>query len=151
MHHERIEQAEPGDNIGFNVRGVGKNDIRRGDVAGHPDTPPTVAKQFTAQVVVLQHPGVITVGYTPVFHCHTAQVACTFTELVQKINPATGEVQEENPDYLKTGDAAVVKIQPTKPLVIEKIKDIPHMGRFAIRDMGQTVAAGMCIDLVPAK
>ncbi len=148
---ERIEQAEPGDNIGFNVRGVGKNDIRRGDVAGHPDTPPTVAKQFTAQVVVLQHPGVITVGYTPVFHCHTAQVACTFTELVQKINPATGEVQEENPDYLKTGDAAVVKIQPTKPLVIEKIKDIPHMGRFAIRDMGQTVAAGMCIDLVPAK
>ncbi|HOQ18897.1 translation elongation factor EF-1 subunit alpha [Methanothermobacter thermautotrophicus] len=151
MHHEMIEQAEPGDNIGFNVRGVGKNDIRRGDVAGHLDNPPKVAKEFTAQIVVLQHPGVITVGYTPVFHCHTAQVACTFLELVQKMNPATGQVEEENPDFLKTGNAAVVKVKPTKPLVIEKIKDIPHMGRFAIRDMGQTVAAGMCIDLVPAK
>lgn len=151
MHHEMLESAEPGDNVGFNVRGVGKNDIRRGDVAGHTDKPPAVAKEFTAQIVVLQHPGVITVGYTPVFHCHTAQVACTFLELQKKMNPATGAVEEENPDFLKTGNAAIVKVKPTKPMVIEKIKEIPHMGRFAIRDMGQTVAAGMCIDLVPAK
>jgi elongation factor 1-alpha len=151
MHHEMLEQAEPGDNVGFNVRGVGKNDIRRGDVAGHTSNAPTVAKEFTAQIVVLQHPGVITVGYTPVFHCHTAQVACTFLELQKKLDPATGQVKEENPDFLKTGDAAFVVVKPTKPMVIEKIKDIPHMGRFAIRDMGQTVAAGMCIDLVPAK
>lgn len=151
MHHEMLDKAEPGDNVGFNVRGVGKNDIRRGDVAGHTDTPPSVAKEFTAQIVVLQHPGVITVGYTPVFHCHTAQVACTFLELQKKMNPATGAVEEENPDFLKTGNAAIVKVKPTKPMVIERIKEIPHMGRFAIRDMGQTVAAGMCIDLVPAK
>ncbi|WP_321423304.1 translation elongation factor EF-1 subunit alpha [uncultured Methanobacterium sp.] len=151
MHHEMLDKAEPGDNVGFNVRGVGKNDIRRGDVAGHTSNAPTVAKEFTAQIVVLQHPGVITVGYTPVFHCHTAQVACTFLELQKKLDPATGQVKEENPDFLKTGDAAFVVVKPTKPMVIEKIKDIPHMGRFAIRDMGQTVAAGMCIDLVPAK
>jgi elongation factor 1-alpha len=151
MHHEMLDSAEPGDNVGFNVRGVGKNDIRRGDVAGHADKPPAVAKEFTAQIVVLQHPGVITVGYTPVFHCHTAQVACTFLELQKKMNPATGAVEEENPDFLKTGNAAIVKVKPTKPMVIEKIKEIPHMGRFAIRDMGQTVAAGMCIDLLPAK
>jgi elongation factor 1-alpha len=151
MHHEMLDEAEPGDNVGFNVRGVGKNDIRRGDVAGHTNNPPSVAKEFTAQIVVLQHPGVITVGYTPVFHCHTAQVACTFMELQKKLDPATGQTKEENPDFLKTGDAAFVVVKPTKPMVIEKIKDIPHMGIFAIRDMGQTVAAGMCIDLVPAK
>jgi len=151
MHHEMLEQAEPGDNVGFNVRGVGKNDIRRGDVAGHTSNAPTVAKEFTAQIVVLQHPGVITVGYTPVFHCHTAQVACTFMELQKKLDPATGQTKEENPDFLKTGDAAFVVVRPTKPMVIEKIKEIPHMGRFAIRDMGQTVAAGMCVDIVPAK
>lgn len=151
MHHDMLDSAEPGDNVGFNVRGVGKNDIRRGDVAGHTDNAPTVAKEFTAQIVVLQHPGVITVGYTPVFHCHTAQVACTFLELQKKLDPATGQVKEENPDFLKTGDVAFVVVKPTKPMVIEKIKDIPHMGRFAIRDMGQTVASGMCIDLVPAK
>ncbi|MDR2624311.1 MAG: translation elongation factor EF-1 subunit alpha [Methanobrevibacter sp.] len=151
MHHETFDQAEPGDNIGFNVRGVGKNDIRRGDVAGHTDDAPTVAKEFDAQVQVLNHPGVITIGYTPVFHCHTAQVACTFLELSKKLDPRTGQVAEENPDFLKTGDAAIVKVSPTKPMVIEKYSEIPHMGRFAIRDSGQTVAAGMCMNIIPAK
>jgi len=151
MHHEQFDIAEPGDNIGFNVRGVGKNDIRRGDVAGHVDNAPTVAKEFDAQIVVLQHPGVITVGYTPVFHCHTSQVACTFLELSKKLNPATGAVDEENPDFLKTGNAAIVKIKPTKPMCLENAKEIPQMGRFAIRDMGQTVAAGLCLNVTPAK
>jgi len=147
MHHEQLSQAEPGDNIGFNVRGVGKKDIKRGDVLGHIDNPPTVAEEFTAQIVVLQHPSVITVGYTPVFHAHTAQVACTFAEIQKKLNPATGEVLEENPDFIKAGDAAIVKLIPTKPMVIENVREIPQLGRFAIRDMGMTVAAGMCIDV----
>ncbi|MBA2868202.1 translation elongation factor EF-1 subunit alpha [Methanococcus maripaludis] len=147
MHHEQLPSAEPGDNIGFNVRGVGKKDIKRGDVLGHTTNPPTVAADFTAQIVVLQHPSVMTVGYTPVFHAHTAQIACTFMELQKKLNPATGEVLEENPDFLKAGDAAIVKLMPTKPLVIESVKEIPQLGRFAIRDMGMTVAAGMAIQI----
>ena len=148
MHHEQVQEAIPGDNIGFSVRGIGKKDIARGDVLGKSDSVPTLAKEFTAQIVVLNHPSVLTAGYTPVFHIHTAQVACQITELVKKINAATGEVIEENPDMLKNGDAAIVKIVPTKPLVIEKQDEIPQMSRFAIRDAGQTVAAGMCIDLV---
>jgi elongation factor 1-alpha len=147
MHHEMLTQAVPGDNVGFNVRGLAKTDVKRGDVAGPVDNPPTVAKTFTAQIMVLNHPSVITVGYTPVFHLHTAQVACTFLELQKKLDPRTGTVKEENPQFLKTGDAAIVKIQPTKPLAIEKAKDFPQLGRFAIRDMGQTVAAGMVIDV----
>jgi elongation factor 1-alpha len=147
MHHEMLQQAVPGDNVGFNVRGLAKNDIKRGDVAGPVDNPPTVAKTFTAQIMVLNHPSVITVGYTPVFHLHTAQVACTFIELQKKLDPASGAVKEENPQFLKTGDAAIVKIQPSKPLAIEKAKDFPQLGRFAVRDMGQTVAAGMVIDI----
>lgn len=147
MHHEEIPEAKPGDNVGFNVRGIGKNDIRRGDVCGPEDKPPAVAEEFTAQIVVLQHPSAITVGYTPVFHCHTAQVACTFVELQKKLDPRTGQVKEENPTFLKAGDAAIVKLRPVQPLVIEKFKDIPQLGRFAIRDMGSTIAAGMCIDI----
>ncbi len=148
MHHEAMDKAEPGDNIGFNVRGVGKNDVARGDVLGHTDNVPTVASEFTAQVVVLNHPTVITVGYTPVFHIHTAQVACQITAIEKKLNPATGETIAENPDFIKNGDAAIIKVKPIQPLVIEKQKDIPQMSRFAIRDSGRTVAAGMCIDLV---
>ena len=147
MHHEQIPEAVPGDNVGFNVRGVEKKDIRRGDVAGPVDNPPTVAKSFTAQIMVLNHPSVITPGYTPVFHAHTAQVACTFEELQKKLDPKTGATKEEKPELLKTGDAAIVKIRPTKPMVIEPAKAFPQLGRFAIRDMGQTVAAGMCIDV----
>jgi len=147
MHHEQLPVAYPGDNVGFNVRGIAKNDVKRGDVAGPLDNPPSVAKTFIAQIMVLNHPSVITVGYTPVFHIHTAQVACTFLELQKKLDPATGAVKEENPQFLKTGDAAIVKIQPTRPMVIEKAKEFPQLGRFAIRDMGQTVAAGVCLDV----
>ena len=149
MHHEEQPQALPGDNIGFNVRGVGKNDIRRGDVCGPADVPPTVAETFTAQIVVLQHPSAITVGYTPVFHCHTAQIACTFIELQKKLDPRSGQTKEENPTFLKTGDAAIVKVLPSRPMVIENVKELPQLGRFAIRDMGSTIAAGMCIAIEP--
>ncbi len=148
MHHEQYQQAEPGDNVGFSVRGVGKKDIARGDVLGHSTSVPSIAAEFTAQIVVLNHPSVLTVGYTPVFHIHTAQVACQIIEIQKKLNPATGEVLEENPDFIKNGDAAIVKIRPTSALVIEKQGEIPQMSRFAIRDSGTTVAAGMCIDLV---
>jgi elongation factor 1-alpha len=147
MHHEQLPSAKPGDNVGFNVRGIAKNDIKRGDVAGPVDNPPTVAKTFVAQIVVLNHPTAIPVGYTPVFHCHTAQVACTFIELQKTLDPKTGQTKETNPTFLKTGDVAIVKVEPTKPMVVEKAKDFPQLGRFAIRDMGATVAAGMCIDV----
>jgi elongation factor 1-alpha len=148
MHHEQMQSAEPGDNVGFNVRGVGKKDIQRGDVLGHTDNVPTVATEFTAQMVILNHPTVVTVGYTPVFHIHTAQVACQITEIQKKLNPATGETVQEKPDFVKNGDAAIVKVKPVQPLVIEKYKEIPQLARFAVRDSGATVAAGMCIDSV---
>ncbi len=150
MHHEAVQEAQPGDNVGFNVRGIDKNDIRRGEVAGPVSNPPTVVESFTAKIQVLNHPSVITAGYTPVFHLHTAQVACEFTELLQRLDPRTGKVAEENPQTLKTGDAAVVRITPKRPLVIERYKDFPQLGRFAVRDMGQTVAAGV-VDEVKKK
>ncbi|HIK02969.1 TPA: translation elongation factor EF-1 subunit alpha [archaeon] len=149
MHHEQLAQAEPGDNIGFNTRGIEKDQVRRGDVCGHASKPPTVADEFVAQIVILNHPTAITAGYTPVFHCHTAQVACTFVELMKKLDPATGAVKEEKPEFLKTGDAAVVRIKPTKPFVIEKASEFPSLGRFAIRDMGATVGAGLVLDVTP--
>ena len=148
MHHEQMQQAEPGDNIGFNVRGIGKKDIARGDVLGHVDNAPTVATEFTAQIIVLNHPTVLTVGYTPVFHIHTAQVACQIIEIVKQINPATGETIKEKPDFVKNGDVAIIKVKPVQPVVIEKKADIPQLANFAVRDSGATVAAGMCIDLV---
>ncbi|MAG18047.1 MAG: translation elongation factor EF-1 subunit alpha [Candidatus Diapherotrites archaeon] len=148
-HHEQLPDAKPGDNIGFNVRGLEKKDIARGDVVGHTSDPPTVAKEFTAQIVVLSHPTAIPVGYTPVFHMHTAQLSCTVTEIQKKLDPKTGGVKEENPKFLKTGDAAVVKVVPLKPVCVEEYKKFPQLGRFAIRDMGQTVAAGVILSVTP--
>ena len=147
MHHEEVDQAVPGDNIGWNVRGIGKGDVRRGDVCGPTKNPPSVADEFTGQIVVLQHPSAITVGYTPVFHCHTAQTACTLMSIDKKLDPKSGQVKEENPTFIKAGDAAIVTIKPTRPMVIEPVKEIPQLGRFAIRDMGMTIAAGMCMSV----
>ncbi|HLD00220.1 MAG TPA: translation elongation factor EF-1 subunit alpha [Candidatus Nanoarchaeia archaeon] len=148
MHHESVDEAEPGDNVGINIRGVGKKDIARGDVLGTSDNVPSVATEFTAQVVIMSHPSVVTVGYTPVFHIHTAQVACQFVEIIKKIDPRTGAEVTENKDILRNGDAAIVKLRPVQPVVIEKNSVIPQMSRFAIRDSGVTVGAGMCMDLV---
>ncbi|MCX6801778.1 MAG: translation elongation factor EF-1 subunit alpha [Candidatus Diapherotrites archaeon] len=151
MHHEQLTQALPGDNIGFNVRGLGKDDVQRGDVVGHTNDPPTVAEEFIAQIVVLNHPTAIPVNYTPVFHLHTAQLSCQIVEIQKKLDPKTGAVKEEHPTFLKTGDAAIIRVKPTKPVVVEEYKKFPQLGRFAIRDMGQTVAAGMVISVTPKK
>jgi elongation factor 1-alpha len=151
IHHQQIPEAKPGDNVGFNVRGVSKEQVKRGDVAGNVANPPSVVKEFVAQIVVLQHPSVITAGYTPVFHCHTASVACTISEIIAKIDPKTGAVVQEKPDLIKAGDAAKIRVVPSKPFVIEKQSDFPELARFAIRDMGMTVAAGVCLEIVKAK
>jgi elongation factor 1-alpha len=142
-HHVKIPKAEPGDNIGYNVRGVTRRDIRRGDVCGHPDNPPTVAKEFIGQIIVIYHPTAIAAGYTPVLHAHTAQVACRFAELISKLDPRDMKVIEEKPAFLKAGDAAIVRFEPLHPLAVETYKDFPELGRFAVRDMGTTIAAGI--------
>jgi elongation factor 1-alpha len=142
-HHTKINEAIPGDNIGFNVRGIAKTDVHRGDVAGKSDKPPTVANEFIGQIIVVFHPTAIAAGYTPVMHAHTATTSATITELINKIDARSGQVTQEKPDFLKTGDAALVKIRPLRPLPIEAYSDIPQLGRFAIRDMGSTIAVGV--------
>ncbi|MEM4943601.1 MAG: translation elongation factor EF-1 subunit alpha [Saccharolobus sp.] len=150
-HHTKLEKAEPGDNIGFNVRGVEKKDIKRGDVAGHPNNPPTVADEFTARIIVIWHPTALANGYTPVIHVHTASVACRISELVSKLDPRTGQEVEKNPQFLKQGDVAIVKFKPIKQLCVEKYSEFPPLGRFAMRDMGKTVGVGVIIDVKPSK
>src|SRR5713101_6504981 len=147
-HHVRMTKAEPGDNIGFNIRGVAKNEIGRGEVMGHTDNPPTVAKAFVGQIIIIYHPTAIAAGYTPVLHAHTATVGVTFEELIRKLDPRTGQVVEEKPSFLKVGDSALVKMRPLRPMVIESFQDIPQLGRFAIRDMGSTVAVGVVKEIV---
>ena len=142
-HHVRMPKAEPGDNIGFAVRGVAKNEIGRGEVMGHPDNAPIIATEFVGQIIVIYHPTAIAAGYTPVLHAHTATVAVTFEELIRKIDARTGQTVEEKPSFLKVGDSAIVKMKPLRPVVLESFQDIPELGRFAIRDMGATVGVGV--------
>ncbi len=151
MHHQPLTQAIPGDNVGFVLKGVEKKAIKRGSVVGLPSNPPTVVEDFTAQVVVLNHPTAIGKNYTPVFHIHTAQVTCQVVEILEKKDPKTGQTLQKNPDFIKTGDVAIIKCKPTQPLVTEKYSEFPALGRFAMRDMGQTVAAGVVLDFTPKK
>ncbi len=146
-HHESLNQAEAGDNVGINIRGVGKKDVARGDVVCDAEKPIPVVKEFIATITVINHPTVLAKGYTPVFHVHTAQVPCQFVELIAQINPATGEVIKENPDFLKNGDSAKVRIRPQGNLALETNAENPFMSRFAVRDAGITVAAGMCTEI----
>ncbi|MBI3334792.1 translation elongation factor EF-1 subunit alpha [Candidatus Pacearchaeota archaeon] len=149
MHHEQLPAAEAGDNVGINIRGIGKKDVARGDVVCDATKPATIAEEFVAQVAVISHPTVIAKGYTPVFHVRTAQVPCQFIELIEKTSP-DGQTAK-NPDFLKNGDVAKVRIKPIGNLVLESQATNPHMARFAIRDAGATVAAGVCIEVKAKK
>jgi len=149
MHHESLEAAYPGDNVGFNVKGVAVKDLRRGFVAGDSkNDPPKGTESFDAQVIVLNHPGEIHAGYSPVFDCHTAHIACKFTELKEKIDRRTNKKMEDNPKMIKMGDSAIVKMIPSKPMCVEAYSDYPPLGRFAVRDMRQTVAVGVIKSVV---
>jgi elongation factor 1-alpha len=149
MHHESLPQAEAGDNVGINIRGIGKKDVARGDVVCDAAKPATVAAEFIAQIAVISHPSVIAKGYTPVFHIHTAQVPCQFIELIEKTSPDGKKTM--NPDFLKNQDIAKVRLKPVGNLVIETSAENPHMSRFAIRDAGATVGAGMCLEVTQKK
>ncbi|HJL59268.1 MAG TPA: translation elongation factor EF-1 subunit alpha [Candidatus Thalassarchaeaceae archaeon] len=147
MHHSVVDRAQPGDNVGFNVRGLSATDIRRGDVAGYTDNPPMYVRHdetFVGQIQLMDIPKAIGAGYTPVFHAHTSQVAVRFAELLEKTSK--GE-KTPNPDFLVTGDACLVRFAPTKPMAIEQADTFPELSRFAIRDMGKTVAAGVCMKI----
>jgi len=144
MHHESLPEAVPGDNVGFNVKSVAVKDIRRGNVAGDSkNDPPLESVDFTAQVIVLNHPGQIHAGYAPVVDCHTAHIACKFKELLTKVDRRSGKKLEDAPKNIKSGDAAMVLMVPSKPLTVENFSDYPPLGRFAVRDMRQTVAVGV--------
>ncbi len=150
-HHETLSDAPAGMNVGVNIRGVGKKDVARGDVICEASAPIPIVEEFVAQIAVINHPTVLAKGYTPVFHIHTAQVPCQFTELIEQIDPKSGQVIKQNPDFLKNGDVAKVRIKPQGNLCLETAKDNPFMGRFAVRDAGATVAAGMCLEIVKKK
>ncbi|XP_078279141.1 elongation factor 1-alpha 1-like [Rhinoraja longicauda] len=144
MHHEALPEALPGDNVGFNIKNVSVKDIRRGFVAGdNKCDPPMEAAEFTAQVIILNHPGQISIGYSPVLDCHTAHIACKFSELKEKIDRRSGKKLEDLPKFIKSGDAAIVTMMPRKPMCVESFSEYPPLGRFAVRDMRQTVAVGV--------
>ncbi len=144
MHHEALTEALPGDNVGFNIKNVSVKEIRRGNVCGDSkNDPPKSTKSFIAQVIVLNHPGEIKNGYSPVLDCHTCHIACKFAEIREKCDRRSGKKLEDNPKFVKSGDAAIVELTPTKPMCVEAFSDYPPLGRFAVRDMRQTVAVGV--------
>jgi elongation factor 1-alpha len=144
MHHEQLTEAVPGDNVGFNVKNVSVKDLRRGFVASDSkNAPASGCASFNAQVIILNHPGQISAGYSPVIDCHTAHISCRFAELIEKIDRRSGQSLEANPKALKSGDAAIVKMIPQKPMCVESFQEYPPLGRFAVRDMRQTVAVGV--------
>merc|ERR1712018_832746 len=144
MHHTQLEAGVPGDNVGFNVKNVSVKDIRRGNVCSDSKNDPAKeSKSFNAQVIVLNHPGEIQKGYTPVLDCHTAHIACRFNELLKKIDRRSGKKLEDAPKFIKSGDAAIVNMIPSKPMCVEPFAQYAPLGRFAVRDMRQTVAVGV--------
>merc|ERR1739845_314383 len=120
MHHEQLDSAKPGDNVGFNVKGLSIKQINRGNVASDSKSKPAQpVRRFLAQVIILKHKQIKS-GYTPVLDCHTA---CKFNTVLSKLDARTGRVAKVLPSAVKTGDAAMVALTPTKPMCLESYSD----------------------------
>jgi len=144
MHHEALVEAVPGDNVGFNCKNVAVKDIKRGYVcSNNAEDPAKGCESFSAQVIIMSHPGQIQNGYCPVLDCHTSHIATKFKNIDEKMDRRTGKTLEANPKFVKNGDACMVTLEPSKPMVVESFADYPPLGRFAVRDMRQTVAVGV--------
>ena len=144
MHHESVPVANPGDSVGFNVKGITVKELKRGYVTSDKNRDPAKeAETFKAQVIILNHPGQISNGYSPVLDCHTAHIACRFETITEKIDRRSGAVLEENPKFIKAGDAARIILLPKKKMCVETFTEYPPLGRFAVRDMKKTIAVGV--------
>merc|ERR1712137_606676 len=147
MHHKSVPMAGPGDNVGLNVKALNKDNMPRvGDVMiAKDDTSIKACKNFTAQVQVLDHPGELKVGYSPIAFIRTGRSACRLATINWKIGKETGGAKAENPPHLKANEMAEVVFEPQQPFVAEGFKSCEGLGRVAIMEGASVVMLGKAI------
>merc|ERR1711871_219458 len=98
MHHQRVDFAQPGDNVGLNIKGLDKNNMpRSGDVMVHKkDTTLGQTREFAAQIQVLDIPNEIKVGYSPIGFVRCGRSACRISALKWKMGKETGGKKMED-------------------------------------------------------
>jgi len=151
VYHGNRSQVLPGDLIGVRLADVSLSDVHRGMVVCDPSAQSAISKPshtFIAQIVILSHPGAIRAGYKPMLFCHTATFPCRFAQLLAKVDRLTGQVVEETPQSVHTGEAVLVRMEATKPVYVEPFSTFAPLGRFVVRDLHLTVAVGIIKEVV---
>eukprot|EP01156_Anaeramoeba_ignava_P011776 Anaeramoba_ignava/a485115_37.p1 GENE.a485115_37~~a485115_37.p1 ORF type:complete len:302 (-),score=89.57 a485115_37:158-997(-) len=147
----RIHKAEPGDNVKMRLRGVNEEDISVGFVICDYENPVSVAQSFLAQTIILDHKSIISPGYKCVMHIHSLVIECAFGKLLATVDKKTQKVIQKKPQFIRTGDSAVVRLFLPNPISVETYKSFPQFGRFMLRDEGKTIAVGVITKLFPLK
>ena len=143
LHRKPVQEAHPGQYVGFTLNLSFNNRIRRGFVVSDSSNDPAAdCEAFDAQVIIINHPTTIRNGYTPITDCHTAHIACEW-KIRQKLDRKTQTTVEEEPAFLKNGDMALVTMRPVKPMCVETYSTFPALGRFVVRDQRQIIAVGI--------
>lgn len=138
------DEAFAGDSIGFKVSGIGK--VQRGSVFGDARNEPHAAKEFVAEVFVLEDEGRIKHGNDYIIRCGTANVQCRAAKIINKIDPRSGKAYDGDVQELAMDDAGTVRFVAKEPFVIEKQSDFQQLGRIIVRDTGMTIAVGVVIE-----
>merc|ERR1711998_257347 len=144
MHHKKIDEGKAGDNVGMNLKGLDKQNMpRTGDVMIlKSDSTLGAAEDFNAQVQILDIPGELKVGYSPIGFVRTGHAACRVKEIVWKVGKETGGKKLEAPHSLKSNEMAEIVFAPCQPLVVDSFKNCEGLSRIAFLDGNSAVMLG---------
>merc|ERR1711970_1023626 len=144
MHHKRVDAGMSGDNIGMNVKALNKDNMPRvGDVMVYKsDEAIQITKNFTCQVQILEIPGEIKVGYSPIGHVRCGRAACRLVQINWKMGKDTGGEKAEGVVALKTNDAAEAVFEPQQPMVVDQFDKCEGLSRIAFMDGNSAVMLG---------
>lgn len=142
-----LTEALPGDNIKMKLKGIEEDQLRNGFVLCRKENLCRPTRWFDATIQILEFESIICAGYSCVLHIHSAIEECTFHSLKAILDKKTRQVAKKDPKFCKQGDSVVVRVKMSRPICVEKYKDFAQMGRFMIRDQGNTIGIGIINEL----
>ncbi|ORY00150.1 P-loop containing nucleoside triphosphate hydrolase protein [Clohesyomyces aquaticus] len=148
---DEISAATCGDQVRIRIRGVEEEDILPGFVLCSPKRPVHCVSAFEAQIVLLDIKSILSAGFNCVLHVHAAQEEVTFTALLHKLEKGTGRKSKKPPGFATKGMSIIARLEVTGgagSICVERFEDYPQLGRFTLRDQGQTIAIGKITKLI---
>ncbi len=148
IHDGKVKKAGPNDNVYLFLNKLQKGEIERSHIIGNPENPPTIAKKFLAQIIVMNHMESVREGHAQEFDMLTEHANSEIAKIVRKIDSCTGAETNENKNEIFDNESAIVEIKCEKPVYIEAQNRIPHLSNFRLVEGDLNIGMGICVEVL---